>query len=481
LFKRGSPIRQVRHAFAGALLVLVAGCGNAEEEPAAADMPDARPPAADAAAPEPAPVEPAPAAADVDEGRAGPLPAEPEVPAPPDPTPVEPVAPPLATEEPGLTPELAAMIEAADTIAGRTYAQRCAGCHEVDPATQGPAAAQIGPPLGDVVGRPIGTVAGFDYSPVFDLMAETEAIWTPARLDLFLADPPGTVPGTAMSAVSVPSPLDRANLIAFLSDLAGGERGDGADPELLGMIAAADPEEGRTLAARCSGCHRYEADAAPLIGPNLADIVGAPIGTAAGFAYSPAMQALADGGAVWSFELLDDFLQSPATAVPGTRMGFAGIADAGDRAAVIAFLRSLSSDPVPLFAPTEGVGNERAGLEPVGFDAQQVERGRNYYSQLDCVRCHGVDLRGEIDMREDGFGVAPALIGPNFTLRWYRGSVAALFAFLEAEKPRGDPGTYAADVYADLIAYVLSRNGFAPSGVALPADPAALELMGFYQ
>ena len=470
----------MRHALAAALLVLVAGCGSAEEEPAVADMPDARPPAADAAAPELAPAEPV-AAADLAEDRAVPLPAEPDVPALAEPTPAEPVAPPLATAEPELAPELAAMIEAADTIAGRSYAQRCAGCHEVDPATQGPAAAQIGPPLGDVVGRPIGTEAGFDYSPVFDLMAETGAVWTPARLDLFLADPAGTVPGTTMSAVSVASAEDRANLIAFLSELAGGERHRGTDPELLGMIAAADPEEGRTLAARCSGCHRYEADAEPLIGPNLAEIVGARIGTAAGFAYSPAMQALAADGAVWTFELLDDFLQSPATAVPGTRMGFAGIAGARDRAAVIAFLRSLSPDPVSLFAPADGIGNEQAGLEPVGFNAQQVERGRAHYLQLDCVRCHGVDLRGEIDMREDGFGVAPALIGPNFTLRWYRGSVAALFAFLEAEKPRGDPGTYAAEVYADLIAYILSRNGFAPADTALPADRDALERMGFYQ
>ena len=66
-----------------------------------------------------------------------------------------------------------------------------------------------------------------------------------------------------------------------------------------------------------------------------------------GFDYSPAM---AEYGAehVWSFENLNHFLEKPKDAVPGTKMSFAGLKKAGDRADLLAYLRTLAATPEPL-------------------------------------------------------------------------------------------------------------------------------------
>ncbi len=45
-------------------------------------------------------------------------------------------------------------------------------------------------------------------------------------------------------------------------------------------------------------------------------------------------------GGTWTVEALDAFLTKPKAAVPGTKMGFAGLKKPEDRAAVIAYLKA---------------------------------------------------------------------------------------------------------------------------------------------
>jgi len=40
--------------------------------------------------------------------------------------------------------------------------------------------------------------------------------WTPERLDQFLADPAGTVPGTAMQFEGIKDPVQREKIIQYL-------------------------------------------------------------------------------------------------------------------------------------------------------------------------------------------------------------------------------------------------------------------------
>ena len=64
-----------------------------------------------------------------------------------------------------------------------------------------------------------------------------------------------------------------------------------------------------------------------------------------GFNYSAAMKAK---GGKWNFDDLNQFITNPKGFIPGTAMGFAGVPKDSERADVIAYLRSLSDNPVPL-------------------------------------------------------------------------------------------------------------------------------------
>lgn len=96
---------------------------------------------------------------------------------------------------------------------------------------------------------------------------------------------------------------------------------------------APDVKAGEAVYARCLGCHALAYDRT---GPRHCGLFGRRAGSVPGFEYSPAMKA---SDIVWSARTLDRFLENPTRAVPGTSMGYAGIADAGERAALIAFLK----------------------------------------------------------------------------------------------------------------------------------------------
>ena len=51
---------------------------------------------------------------------------------------------------------------------------------------------------------------------------------------------------------------------------------------------------------------------------------------------------------LWDYEFLNDYLLRPKDVVPGTKMVFAGLKKAGDRADILLYLRSLSDVPVDL-------------------------------------------------------------------------------------------------------------------------------------
>jgi cytochrome c len=113
------------------------------------------------------------------------------------------------------------------------------------------------------------------------------------------------------------------------------------------LLAAANPQNGQTIAQRqCASCHSFNQGGRNAVGPNLWGIVGAPHAHAEGFQYSAAIAGMRDKP--WDYEELNKFLAGPRAYAPGTRMAFNGIASAAQRADVIAYLRSLATDPKPL-------------------------------------------------------------------------------------------------------------------------------------
>lgn len=93
---------------------------------------------------------------------------------------------------------------------------------------------------------------------------------------------------------------------------------------------------GRQLFASCMGCHAKADGTQHGIGPDLANVFGRRIAGAQGFAYSSALRARQGA---WDEANLDAFIADPQAFASGTSMAFAGISDAADRAALIAYLR----------------------------------------------------------------------------------------------------------------------------------------------
>ena len=103
--------------------------------------------------------------------------------------------------------------------------------------------------------------------------------------------------------------------------------------------ARADIKLGEEVYARCMGCHALAQDRT---GPRHCGLFGRKAGSVAGFAYSPAMQ---HSRIVWTSKTLDMFIKAPMRAVPGTSMGYDGVKDDAERAALIAWLRAANASP----------------------------------------------------------------------------------------------------------------------------------------
>jgi len=94
--------------------------------------------------------------------------------------------------------------------------EACASCHSYERGEP----AQEGPPLWGVVGRPVASVEGFDYSPALKALGGN---WDRARLDQFLKDPKAMAPGTLMNLGRVSNATERAAVLDFLETLAADE------------------------------------------------------------------------------------------------------------------------------------------------------------------------------------------------------------------------------------------------------------------
>lgn len=112
------------------------------------------------------------------------------------------------------------------------------------------------------------------------------------------------------------------------------------------LLAAADVANGEKVSKKCTACHTFDEGGANKIGPNLYDIVNRPIAGHDGFGYSDVLAGMS--GDTWSYEHLNAFLAKPKDFAPGTKMSFPGLRKVGDRADLVAWLRSLSGSPAAL-------------------------------------------------------------------------------------------------------------------------------------
>jgi cytochrome c len=279
------------------------------------------------------------------------------------------------------------LLASADAAAGNKVATKCRACHD----TKKDGKNKIGPNLWNVVNAKRGAVAGFAYSKA---LTEKPGAWSYESLNAFIAKPKDYVAGTKMSFAGINKVKDRANLIAYLRsaadrpaalptqaeidaaarslEAATNAAAAAAKPaapaaeaaikdvahtaaeaapavaktDIAQMLSSADPERGKKVFAKCKACHTVDKGGKNGIGPNLWNIVNRAPGIAGGFSYSPALKDLT--AKPWNFANLNAFLTKPKDYAKGTKMTFAGLKKDGDRAHLIAYLRSLSDSPAPL-------------------------------------------------------------------------------------------------------------------------------------
>ncbi|MCY4157563.1 MAG: c-type cytochrome [Gammaproteobacteria bacterium] len=116
-------------------------------------------------------------------------------------------------------------------------------------------------------------------------------------------------------------------------------------PTLVAQDAAQSDSTASRLVARgkrlyvfCQACHATEIVSGSKIGPNLAGIFNRQVAVLEDSIYSDALKAQ---DFVWNEEKLDLWLQRPFDLVPDTSMNFAGLPQARNRAALIAYLKTL--------------------------------------------------------------------------------------------------------------------------------------------
>ena len=295
------------------------------------------------------------------------------------------------------------LLAAADPAHGAELFKKCTTCHTAEKG--GPA--KVGPNLYGIIGNHHAHMEGFAYSDA--MKALTDKTWDYEELNAFLASPKTHIPGTKMTFPGLKKVEDRAAVIAYLRTMAdspaplpdqaaidaanaaakqaagsaeattGTTTDAGAAPatteqpatgtaeapattapaeptqqaaapagggDIAELLKTADAAQGEKLAKKCGACHNFEKGGPNKVGPNLWDVVGAKHAHKEDYNYSDAIKGMHDKE--WSYAELDAFLTAPKTYAPGTKMTFPGLKKPEERAAVIAYLRSLSDNPKPL-------------------------------------------------------------------------------------------------------------------------------------
>jgi cytochrome c len=289
-----------------------------------------------------------------------------------------------ATKPAGPAPlePVSGLLATADPVKGQDIAKKCLTCHTFGKGEP----AKVGPNLYGIVGNKHGHMEGFSYS---NAIKSIDKPWGYEEINHFIDNPRAYAPGTKMTFPGLPKVQDRADVIAYLRTLADTpqplptqEEIDAANKAyedakaaaaapppssssaapaasttqqaaapaddsatVVALIASADPAKGQDIAKKCLTCHTFGQGEPAKVGPNLYGIVGNKHAHMEGFSYSSAMK---DTPGTWDYAHLAHFLLNPREAVPGTKMTFAGLKKPEDRAAVIAYLRTLSDNPVPL-------------------------------------------------------------------------------------------------------------------------------------
>jgi cytochrome c len=128
------------------------------------------------------------------------------------PAPEEAAAAPGAAA-PAPSAPLPVLLAKADPAKGQSAAKKCQACHTFEKG----GANKVGPNLFGIVGRPVASHQGFNYSSA---LKGKGGDWSYEEIDKFIHAPKADVPGTLMAFAGVNADQERADILAYLRTLA---------------------------------------------------------------------------------------------------------------------------------------------------------------------------------------------------------------------------------------------------------------------
>ena len=105
------------------------------------------------------------------------------------------------------------------------------------------------------------------------------------------------------------------------------------------------------------------------------------------------------------------------------------------------------------------------------YSKAQAERGHGIFTD-ECAGCHGDNL-------ETGGDSGPALAGEGFTDEWNNKPLSELYVLLATRMPQSAPASLKKPEYTDLLAYILSENGFPAGAKDLEREEEPLKQIKF--
>jgi mono/diheme cytochrome c family protein len=152
-----------------------------------------------------------------------------------------------------------------------------------------------------------------------------------------------------------------------------------------------------------------------------------------------------------------------------------------NRIAILAMIPAAAtivlSSPVPAkHASPAQQGPPASSAEPALsvwdgiYTAEQANRGAAFYAQR-CAHCHAPDLTGG--------EIAPALNSAEFKSNWSGLSVDDLFERIKVSMPQDNPGSLSRQQTADVLAFVLLKNGFPAGKTELRREAEVLKAIRF--
>jgi len=114
---------------------------------------------------------------------------------------------------------------------------------------------------------------------------------------------------------------------------------------IMALFASTNSTEGAKIFKKCAACHSISQGGGNKIGPALWGVLGRKAGSVSDYKYSKAIVAHEKP---WSFEEMNGFLLKPKDWIKGTKMSFAGLKKANERAAVILYMNENTDNPLPL-------------------------------------------------------------------------------------------------------------------------------------